>query len=597
MKSRITTDNLLLTGLNTGEFFSLEKAGRTSFQPIGTVTGTVKLQFSNDKTNFFDLLTGLDVSKPFVIETTDYLFYKFVVTTIGTGTVKWSISNSDTVSGGGGGGGASSLTLYGLSTNDYTNTEKSKLAGIQSGAEVNVQADWSESSPSSDAYIQNKPTIPSPTTLHSDLTLDDGTNPHGTTKTDVGLSNVPNVDTSTTANISDTTAKRFVSDTEKTEITHSNRSVLDLITEAFTTALKTAYDSTVTWVSTNGANVLSHLSSTSNPHSVTKTQVGLSNVPNVDTSTTANITDSTNKRFVTDAQQTIISNTSGTNTGDQDLSALMVKSNNLSDLTDATTARSNLGLGTLATQSGTFSNKQDNLLSGVNIKTVEGVSLLGSGNFRLLDETRVFLFNDFVSATALQPFVGGAISTGTIAQNTTNFSANTLGVCRITKSTTANSGYRAVTDANSLRLKGGEVYSVRFMPLNVTTQTFRGGFMDATTVTESVDGVYFQIANSGDLVLKTSNNSVRTTSPVLATLVINTWYKIEVVISVSATSVLMNLYDATGTLISSTAPITTNIPTGAGRETGCGFVSTGSSVTADALLDIDFHYFEQTLTR
>ena len=241
--------------------------------------------------------------------------------------------------------------------------------------------------------------------------------------------------------------------------------------------------------------------------------------------------------------------------------------------------------------------KQDNLVSGTNIKTVEGVSLLGSGNLRLLDETRVFLFNDFLSATALQPFVGGAISTGTIAQNTTNFGANTLGVCRITKSTTANSGYRAVTDANSLRLKGGEVYSVRFMPLNVTTQTFRGGFMDATTVTESVDGVYFQIANSGNLILKTSNNSVRTTSPVLATLVINTWYKIEVVISVSATSVLMNLYDATGTLISSTAPITTNIPTGAGRETGCGFVSTGSSVTADALLDIDFHYFEQNIVR
>ena len=157
MKSRITTANLLLTGLNTGDFFSLEKAGRTSFQPIGTVTGIVKLQFSNDKTNFFDLLTGLDVSQPFVIETTDYFFYRFIVTTIGTGTVKWSVSNSDTVSGGGGGGGASSLTLYGLSTNDYTNTEKSKLAGIQSGAEVKVQADWSETNPASDAFIQNKP--------------------------------------------------------------------------------------------------------------------------------------------------------------------------------------------------------------------------------------------------------------------------------------------------------------------------------------------------------------------------------------------------------------------------------------------------------
>jgi len=47
-----------------------------------------------------------------------------------------------------------------------------------------------------------------------------------------------------------------------------------------------------------------------------KTAVGLSNVANVDTTTTANITDSSNKRFITDAQQTVLSNTSGTNTGD-----------------------------------------------------------------------------------------------------------------------------------------------------------------------------------------------------------------------------------------------------------------------------------------
>lgn len=36
--------------------------------------------------------------------------------------------------------------------------------------------------------------------------------------------------------------------------------------------------------------------------------------------TTADIADSTNKRYCTDAEKTIISNTSGTNTGDQDLS-------------------------------------------------------------------------------------------------------------------------------------------------------------------------------------------------------------------------------------------------------------------------------------
>ena len=47
----------------------------------------------------------------------------------------------------------------GLSTEDYTTAEKSKLAGIEAGAEVNVNADWN--AVSGDAQILNKPTIPS----------------------------------------------------------------------------------------------------------------------------------------------------------------------------------------------------------------------------------------------------------------------------------------------------------------------------------------------------------------------------------------------------------------------------------------------------
>lgn len=45
-----------------------------------------------------------------------------------------------------------------LSTEDYTTTEKTKLAGIQSGAEVNVNADWNATT--GDAQILNKPIIP-----------------------------------------------------------------------------------------------------------------------------------------------------------------------------------------------------------------------------------------------------------------------------------------------------------------------------------------------------------------------------------------------------------------------------------------------------
>ena len=49
----------------------------------------------------------------------------------------------------------------GLSSNDYTTAEKSKLAGIESGAKKNVQSDWNSTDTNSDAYIKNKPTIPS----------------------------------------------------------------------------------------------------------------------------------------------------------------------------------------------------------------------------------------------------------------------------------------------------------------------------------------------------------------------------------------------------------------------------------------------------
>lgn len=44
-----------------------------------------------------------------------------------------------------------------LSANDYTNDDKTKLAGIAAGAEVNVNADWNAES--GDAQILNKPTI------------------------------------------------------------------------------------------------------------------------------------------------------------------------------------------------------------------------------------------------------------------------------------------------------------------------------------------------------------------------------------------------------------------------------------------------------
>jgi hypothetical protein len=72
--------------------------------------------------------------------------------------------------------------------------------------------------------------------------------------------------------------------------------------------------------------------------------------------TTADIADSTDKRYVTDAQLTVIGNTSGTNSGDNAINSQY---------------------------SGLAASKQDTLVSGTNIKTLEGQSLLGSGNIDL----------------------------------------------------------------------------------------------------------------------------------------------------------------------------------------------------------------------
>lgn len=49
---------------------------------------------------------------------------------------------------------------YVHSDNNFTAAEKNKLAGIATGAEANVQADWNVNTSSSDAFIKHKPAVP-----------------------------------------------------------------------------------------------------------------------------------------------------------------------------------------------------------------------------------------------------------------------------------------------------------------------------------------------------------------------------------------------------------------------------------------------------
>lgn len=105
----------------------------------------------------------------------------------------------------------------------------------------------------------------------------------------------------TTADVPDSTNKRYVTDAElavlgNTSGANTGDQDLSGLVPKTTTVNGHALSSNVT---------------------VSKSDVGLGSVVNADTTTTANISDSTNKRFVTDAELTVIANTSGVNTGDQ----------------------------------------------------------------------------------------------------------------------------------------------------------------------------------------------------------------------------------------------------------------------------------------
>lgn len=121
----VTTDelNVVLTGYVTTTALATELAKYTD--------NTTLTSLLNDKV---DKVTGKGLS------TEDYTTEdKAAVDTIG--------NKVDKING------------KGLSTEDYTTAEKAKLGGITSGAEPNVQSDWSVTDNTSDAFIKNKPTL------------------------------------------------------------------------------------------------------------------------------------------------------------------------------------------------------------------------------------------------------------------------------------------------------------------------------------------------------------------------------------------------------------------------------------------------------
>lgn len=93
----------------------------------------------------------------------------------------------------------------GLSTNDYTDAEQTKLSGIETGAQVNVKPDWNAASGSA-TEILNKPTIPA-AQVQSDWNETDQSSK-------AYIQNKPSIPDDL-ADLNEDTAHRVVTDTEK----------------------------------------------------------------------------------------------------------------------------------------------------------------------------------------------------------------------------------------------------------------------------------------------------------------------------------------------------------------------------------------------
>ncbi len=123
-------------------------------------------------------------------------------------------------------------------------------------------------------------------------------NPHSTTKAQVGLGNVQDVDTTSTTNIN-----------EGTKLFFTTARVLATALTGLSLVTGTAIISTDTVLVAMGklqkqitdvlTSLNSHTANVSNPHSTTKAQVGLGNVQDVDTTSTTNITEGTKLFFTT----------------------------------------------------------------------------------------------------------------------------------------------------------------------------------------------------------------------------------------------------------------------------------------------------------
>jgi hypothetical protein len=204
------------------------------------------------------------------------------------------------------------------------------------------------------------------------------------------------------------------------------------------------------------------------------------------------------------------------------------------------------------------------------------------------------------AGTSFAPFLGAAQSSGAVAVVASE--VNHPGIVALRDSTTANGGYRIITDISSILIGGGERHVSTWQIRNARAGIrIHIGFFDILTSGDPTDCVCLVGTADGTTITLTPRARANNTAQNLTAFTpdLNTWYTSDITINSDATEATIRIFTDDGTEVFTSGTLT-NIPTAAGRQTGAGVSAFESSTDAAAdILWLDYMRLEinRTLVR